>query len=403
MRFAAFPSGRSASRRAVFTAAVALTAATGLLAGTAASASAMTQPATAVGAPARSAGAMTVPIHLNAYTPSALTVTVGQAVTWLNQDDVPHTVTTTSAPVKFDSGVFAKGKSFSYTFTAPGVYKYYCAVHPNMTGAITVTDKAARAVVPAKVTPPKKAAPPQGETDHKGQGDNAAPDKAQGDNAMPSMNGGDNSMPGTAHGDNSSSSTAPGTGDNSSQAGPAHAAPAAVDPVSSFMDPFMQHMQAAHFSRGVGGQVQDISELDTWAKNHEALFRRMLDFEAGSGSIAGTTQIGRVFLQHMDAAHWNRSPLGQVSDISNFDSWNKSHLAMFRIMFDDVVGKESALGKAPGTGVFMQHMDAAHWNQSLNAQGAAITDDFSNWLAGHVAMFQAMGASLSSSGGPSGH
>jgi hypothetical protein len=195
--------------------------------------------------------------------------------------------------------------------------------------------------------------------------------------------------------------TAPGAthGDNK-LTGPA--APAGDDPVSTFMDPFMAHLEAAHFHRGVGGQVEDISEFDRWVGNHTALFRRMLDFEVGSGSVAGTTQVGRTFLQHMDAAHWNRSPMGQLSDIVNFDSWNKAHLAMFRMMFDDVVGKDSTLGRAPGTGVFMQHMDAAHWNQSLNEQGAAITDDFSNWMAAHMAMFQAMGSSFSS-GGPGGH
>jgi hypothetical protein len=243
--------------------------------------------------------------------------------------------------VKFDSGVFAKGKSFTYTFTKSGVYNYYCAAHPDMKGAITVTDTApAGAPAPTKII-----------TDHSGYADNAA-----------------------------------------------RSAPAASDPVSGALDPFMAHLQAAHFNKGVGAQVQDIAEFDAWAKTHQALFRQMLDYEVGPGSVASASSTSNVFMQHMDNAHWNRSPMGQVSDISNFDSWNKSHLALFRMMFDPVVGKSSALGTSPGTSVFMQHMDAAHWNQSLNGQATAATDDFPAWTASHAAMFQAMIQSLATSG-----
>ena len=107
-------------------------------------------------------------------------------------------------------------------------------------------------------------------------------------------------------------------------------------------------------------------------------------------------------MKHMDAAHWNASPMEQATAIANFDSWNKSHLAMFRMMFDPFVGKESALGSTPGTSVFMQHLDAAHWNQSANEQVSAITDDFAGWTQSHAAMFQAMVTSVSS-GGATGH
>jgi hypothetical protein len=106
-------------------------------------------------------------------------------------------------------------------------------------------------------------------------------------------------------------------------------------------------------------------------------------------------------MQHMDAAHWNRSPMGQANDISNFDSWNKAHIALFRMMLDQFVGKSSALGTSPGTSVFMQHMDAAHWNKSLNGQATDIVDDFPGWVASHQAMIQMMAGSLSSGG--SGH
>lgn len=78
----------------------------------------------------------------NCYTPSAGTVLVGDRVTWINNDSVAHTVTSGN-PSKgpdglFDSGLFTTGKSFSYQFTSIGRYDYFCAVHPWMTGYITV-------------------------------------------------------------------------------------------------------------------------------------------------------------------------------------------------------------------------------------------------------------------------
>ncbi|HEY2831915.1 MAG TPA: cupredoxin family copper-binding protein [Sporichthyaceae bacterium] len=327
--------------------AAALVAATGLLLGGATAAGAMTHTASAPTLHTAAAKPAMVPIEKNAFMPSALTVTVGQAVTWTNEDDVPHTVTTTSAPVKFDSGVFAKGKSFTYTFTQPGLYKYYCAVHPDMTGTVTVADKGAPAPKP------------------------------------------DQDMPGMAHETGAAPAAAP------------PAAPAtkpADDPISGAVNPFMAHMQSAHFSRGPGAQVQDIAEFDTWLKTHEALFRMMLDPEVGPSSALGQAPMAGVFMQHMDAAHWNRSPMEQASDISNFDTWNKSHLAMFRMMLDPFVGKNSALGAAPGTGVFMQHMDAAHWSKSVNGQVTDIVDDAPTWISSHQAMLQMMATSLASGG-----
>jgi amicyanin len=70
------------------------------------------------------------------FTPKTLTVQSGTTVTWINQDDVPHTVTSTDK--KFKSGVLDTDKRFSYTFSAPGTYSYYCSVHPHMTGKVVV-------------------------------------------------------------------------------------------------------------------------------------------------------------------------------------------------------------------------------------------------------------------------
>jgi plastocyanin len=67
-------------------------------------------------------------------------------VTWKNDDSVPHTVTsgivesgTPKPDGKFDSGIIAPGKGFSFVFDAPGEYDYYCLLHPFMTGKVAVS------------------------------------------------------------------------------------------------------------------------------------------------------------------------------------------------------------------------------------------------------------------------
>lgn len=71
-----------------------------------------------------------------AFEPSTLTVTVGTKVTWVNRDDEPHTATATDK--RFNSKTLETGESFSTEFKTPGTYKYYCALHPKMTGQIIV-------------------------------------------------------------------------------------------------------------------------------------------------------------------------------------------------------------------------------------------------------------------------
>ena len=67
---------------------------------------------------------------------------VNNTVQWIDQDPTPHTVTSTSVPAgakAFDSGTINLGDSFSVTFTVPGTYRYYCALHPGwMVGSIVV-------------------------------------------------------------------------------------------------------------------------------------------------------------------------------------------------------------------------------------------------------------------------
>jgi amicyanin len=64
------------------------------------------------------------------------TVKAGTTVTWTNADDIPHTVDSTTKA--FKSGALDTDQAFSFTFTTPGSYKYFCALHPHMTGLVVV-------------------------------------------------------------------------------------------------------------------------------------------------------------------------------------------------------------------------------------------------------------------------
>ena len=78
----------------------------------------------------------TVKIDNFSFTPQTLTVRVGTKVTWINKDDVPHTVRSNDKTLK--SRVLDTDDQFSYTFTTPGTNSYFCSVHPHMTGKIIV-------------------------------------------------------------------------------------------------------------------------------------------------------------------------------------------------------------------------------------------------------------------------
>jgi plastocyanin len=70
------------------------------------------------------------------YNPVPLTIKVGTTVTWINHDDIPHTVDSTEG--KFKSGALDTDDKFEYRFTAAGEYPFYCRIHPKMTGKIIV-------------------------------------------------------------------------------------------------------------------------------------------------------------------------------------------------------------------------------------------------------------------------
>jgi plastocyanin len=73
-----------------------------------------------------------------AFGPSILTVAPGTKVTWTNKDEEPHTVTSADGGQMFKSPALDTDDKFSFTFDKPGTYKYFCSVHPHMTGMIIV-------------------------------------------------------------------------------------------------------------------------------------------------------------------------------------------------------------------------------------------------------------------------
>jgi plastocyanin len=70
------------------------------------------------------------------FTPATLSVPVGTQVTWTNRDDIPHNVRNDDASIK--SKVLDTDEKFSFTFSKPGTYSYFCSIHPKMTGTIVV-------------------------------------------------------------------------------------------------------------------------------------------------------------------------------------------------------------------------------------------------------------------------
>ena len=71
------------------------------------------------------------------FGPQTLTVKAGTTVTWTNKDDIPHGIAATGNAFP-RSKALDTDDSYSFTFTTPGTYQYFCYIHPHMTGTIVV-------------------------------------------------------------------------------------------------------------------------------------------------------------------------------------------------------------------------------------------------------------------------
>ena len=111
-----------------------LAVATGAPAGQTASGSTAGQMAQPVAVAAQAGPRIEIAKHK--FSSPTLTVPVGTTVTWLNRDEDVHTVVSTTQA--FKSAGLETDEAYSYKFTKPGVYEYFCTLHPLMTGKVIV-------------------------------------------------------------------------------------------------------------------------------------------------------------------------------------------------------------------------------------------------------------------------
>ncbi|MBZ5613141.1 MAG: cupredoxin family copper-binding protein [Acidobacteriia bacterium] len=81
--------------------------------------------------------ALQITIDNFSFAPATLTIAPGTEVTWVNHDDIPHTVVSEDRTT-FKSRALDTDEKFSFTFSKPGTYTYFCSIHPKMTAKVIV-------------------------------------------------------------------------------------------------------------------------------------------------------------------------------------------------------------------------------------------------------------------------
>ncbi|NKQ53485.1 cupredoxin family copper-binding protein [Amycolatopsis sp. K13G38] len=219
-----------------------------------------------------------------AFSPSTLQISVGDTVTWTNNDSAPHNVVVTDGPEKFSSPLIQQGQTFSHTFTQAGTYSYYCSVHPDMKATITVTGGGA-------TTQPTTGAP------------TSAP--------APSS---------------SSSMPMPSSSESSSHSMPSSTPSSGTGCVShEVLQPILDHVKSAHLETSPGQQVTDLLNLDQYVKTHTVWLEQVLSpvFNGDADQVAKDTLAP--ILQHVQSAHLETSLGQQVTDLLNLDQYIKTH------------------------------------------------------------------------------
>jgi plastocyanin len=74
------------------------------------------------------------------FIPETLNVPVGAQVTWVNHDQIPHTIVDEGK--QFRSGALDTDNAYAHVYRAPGTYRYFCSLHPQMIGTIVVSSTA---------------------------------------------------------------------------------------------------------------------------------------------------------------------------------------------------------------------------------------------------------------------
>ncbi|WP_405519891.1 plastocyanin/azurin family copper-binding protein [Streptomyces canus] len=229
-----------------------------------------------------------------------LVVEAGQTVQWTNHDSAPHTVTTTKAPVAFDSGTLKQGQSWSYTFTKVGTYEYYCAVHPDMVSSVKVVAASGGGGGGTTPTPTPTATPTGMPT------------------ATPTATPTSTPPAGTPTAAPTATPTSGGGSGSGSGSGEQCAS------INNELLPILQHLYAAHLSESPGQQVQDALALDSYLKMHTVWIESILKpAVSDGGSVADDTLT--VLLQHIYSAHLEESLGQQVTDLLDVDGYVKMH------------------------------------------------------------------------------
>lgn len=81
--------------------------------------------------------AETITIQNLAFTPSTITIKVGDTITWTNKDSMAHTVTSDSG-TELNSNTLSTGQTYSHTFNTVGTYNYHCSIHLSMKATVIV-------------------------------------------------------------------------------------------------------------------------------------------------------------------------------------------------------------------------------------------------------------------------
>lgn len=78
------------------------------------------------------------PSDFGAFDPPGVTAVQGDTVSWTNGTDQSHTSTGNSPLSLWDSEFLGPGQKYEFVFTTAGRYRYYCRIHPSMTGVVRV-------------------------------------------------------------------------------------------------------------------------------------------------------------------------------------------------------------------------------------------------------------------------
>jgi len=238
-------------------------------------------------ADSQSTAAATTAVEMKGYafSPATLEISVGDTVTWTNNDTAPHNVVVTDGPEKFSSPLLEQGQTYSHTFTQAGTYSYYCSVHPDMKATITVTGGGA-------TTEPTTSAP-SSEPEPSSSHSMPMPSSSESSSSM--------SMP--------SSTTGGSTGCVSKEV----------------LQPIFDHIKAAHLETSPGQQVADILNLDQYIKTHTVWLEQVLApvFNGDADQVVKDTLTP--IWEHVKSAHLETSLGQQVQDLLNLDQYVKTH------------------------------------------------------------------------------